>query len=99
MPPKQFLLARLDQIGAALAASGHALALIGLGSVGEELDRLDDYSDLDFFAIVETGHKRRYIDDLDWLSSIAPIAYRFLNSPDGYKLLFTDGIFCEFAVF
>jgi hypothetical protein len=93
------LLTRLDEIGQSLAQSGHALALIGLGSVGEELHRLDEYSDLDFFAIVEPGSKRRYIDNIDWLSSIAPIAYHFLNSPDGYKLLFEDGIFCEFAVF
>jgi len=93
------LLGRLDSIGRSLAGSGHALALIGLGSVGEELHRLDEYSDLDFFVIVEPGYKRHYIENLDWLSSLAPIAYHFLNSPDGYKLLFADGIFCEFAVF
>jgi hypothetical protein len=93
------LLKRLDEIGQSLAQSGHALALLGLGSVGEELHRLDEYSDLDFFAIVEPGYKHRYIENLDWLSGLCPIAYHFLNSPDGYKLLFTDGIFCEFAVF
>jgi len=95
----QSLLRRLDEIGQSLAQSGHALALIGLGSVGEELHRLDEYSDLDFFAIVEAGYTRHYIENLDWLSRLAPIAYHFLNSPDGYKLLFADGIFCEFAVF
>ena len=95
----QSLLKRLDEIGRSLAQSGHALALIGLGSVGEELHRLDEYSDLDFFAIVEAGYKRHYIENLDWLNRLAPIAYHFLNSPDGYKLLFADGIFCEFAVF
>jgi hypothetical protein len=93
------LLKRLDEIGHSLAQRVHALALIGLGSVGEELHRLDEYSDLDFFAIVEAGYKRHYIENLDWLSRFAPIAYHFLNSPDGYKLLFADGIFCEFAVF
>jgi len=95
----QLLLKRLDSIGASLAKSGNALALLGLGSVGEELHRLDEYSDLDFFAIVETGYKRHYIENLDWLSRLAPIAYHFMNTPDGYKLLFADGIFCEFAVF
>lgn len=93
------LLARLDAIGASLARSGHALALLGLGSVGVEQERLDAYSDLDFFAIVETGHKARYIDQLEWLSDICPVAYAFRNTADGYKLLFADGIFCEFAVF
>ena len=44
------LLERLDRIGAVLRDSGHALALIGLGSVGLERDRLDAWSDLDFFV-------------------------------------------------
>ncbi len=99
MTNPQALLARLDAIGRSLEGSGHALALIGLGSAGLEVDRLDAYSDLDFFAIVEDRYKRRYIEDLDWLSSVAPIAYHFQNTPDGHKLLFEDGIFCEFAVF
>jgi len=95
----QSLLKRLDEIGRSLEQSGHALALIGLGSVGLELDRLDSYSDLDFFAIVEEGYKRAYLDSLGWLSDVHPIAYSFLNTEDGYKVLFEDGIFCEFAVF
>ena len=93
------LLSRLDAIGQSLAQSGHALALIGLGSVGLETERLDAYSDLDFFAVVEPGCKMQYIEQLDWLSSLCPLAYYFRNSADGYKLLFADGIFCEFAVF
>jgi hypothetical protein len=93
------LLTRLDDIGQSLAQSGHGLALIGLGSVGTELARLDAYSDLDFFAIVETGYKAQYLEDLSWLSRLCPIGYSFRNTVDGYKLLYTDGIFCEFAVF
>ena len=93
------LLARLDAISQSLERSGCALALIGLGSVGRERERLDAYSDLDFFAIVEEGAKSRFIDDLDWLGDIAPVAYAFRNTADGYKLLYADGIFCEFAVF
>jgi len=99
MTSPQALIARLEAIGQALEQSGHALALIGLGSVGLELDRLDAYSDLDFFAVVEDSHKLRYIENLDWLSAVAPIAYHFRNTPDGHKLLFQDGVFCEFAVF
>jgi len=95
----QSILKRLDEIGHSLAESGHALALLGLGSVGEELHRLDEYSDLDFFVIVEPGYKHTYIENLDWLSRLGPIAYHFLNTDDGYKLLFADGVFCEFAVF
>lgn len=99
MPTPELLLSRLDEIGQSLERSGHGLALIGLGSVGTELARLDSYSDLDFFAIVEPGYKTAFIENLDWLACLNPIAYCFKNSPDGYKLLFEDGIFCEFAVF
>ncbi len=99
MPTPQDLLNRLDDIGRSLKKSGHALALIGLGSVGVETERLDSYSDLDFFAIVENGYKARYIENLDWLSSLCPIAYHFRNTPDGHKVLYQDGIFCEFGVF
>ena len=95
----QSLLRRLDEIGESLERSGHALALIGLGSVGLELDRIDSYSDLDFFVIVEQGYKRRYLDSLGWLSDIHQVSHSFRNTDDGYKLLFEDGIFCEFAVF
>ena len=99
MTKPTLLLDRLNAIGHSLEQSGHGLALIGLGSVGLELDRMDDYSDLDFFAIVDDGFKNQFIENLNWLSSLCPITYCFKNSPDGYKLLFQDGIFCEFAVF
>jgi hypothetical protein len=99
MDKKQLLITRLEQIGQSLERSGKGVALIGLGSVGVELDRLDEYSDLDFFAIVDEGCKWQFIANLDWLSEICPIAYCFQNTVDGYKLLFADGIFCELAVF
>jgi len=95
----QILLDRLNAIGQSLKNTDNALALLGLGSVGQETDRLDDYSDLDFFVIVKDGHKNTFIEDLDWLSSVCPIAYYFKNTVDGYKLLYEDGIFCEMAVF
>lgn len=93
------LLARLDAIGAALRDSGRALALLGLGSVGVERERLDRYSDLDFFVVVEPGHKARYIEDLDWLAAAHPVAWHYRNTVDGHKALMDDGVFCEFAVF
>jgi len=49
MAQPQILLTRLDDIGRSLDSTGRALALLGLGSVGLEADRLDQFSDLDFF--------------------------------------------------
>jgi hypothetical protein len=96
--PEQ-LLGRLNAIGESLAKRDTALALIGLGSAGVDRDRLDRFSDLDFFAIVKAGYKATYLEDLTWLTAGAPIAYSFMNTSDGYKLLYEDGVFCEFAVF
>jgi hypothetical protein len=93
------LLDRLDAIGASLARSGHALALIGLGSVGAERERLDEYSDLDFFAIVQPGFKEFFLNDLSWLERAHPVAFSFPNTRDGDKVLFADGVYAEFAVF
>ncbi|MEZ9425754.1 hypothetical protein [Vibrio lentus] len=93
------LLQRLDAIGESLRASGKAHALLGLGSVGIETVRLDQYSDVDFFAIVQAGHKQYFLDSLHWLSDINSIDYAVRNTVDGYKVLYADGIFCEFAVF
>ena len=99
MVSPELLQERLQEIADVLAGRDDALALLGLGSAGQHTDRLDAFSDLDFFVIVEVGFKKSYIDDLAWLTSIRPLAYSFLNTPDGHKALYDDGVFCEFAVF
>ncbi|BDI07076.1 hypothetical protein [Sphaerotilus microaerophilus] len=99
MPAIAVLLDRLQSIARSLDVSGHALALLGLGSVGQEIERLDEWSDLDFFAIVEPGHKARYLDDLGWLAAAGPLVWHYRNTPDGHKLLYADGVFGECAVF
>jgi len=99
MNNEEFILERLNKIGDSLSKRDSALTLIGLGSAGIELDRLDQFSDLDFFVIVKAGDKAQYLEDLSWLRDVAEIGYCFQNTQDGYKLLFADGVFCEFAVF
>jgi hypothetical protein len=91
-------LSRLDDIAAALERSGHGVALLAAGSVGLETERLDEFSDLDFLAVVEQGYKTPYIDSLAWLEAVYPIAYAHRNTFDGFKVLFADGIFAEFGV-
>lgn len=90
---------RLSAIGSALEKSGRAYALLGLGSVGKEVSRLDQWSDLDFFAVVHEGSKSHFLENLDWLAAPCPLGYVFKNTPDGFKLLYQDGIFAEMAVF
>jgi hypothetical protein len=93
------LLERLETLGHVLESRGDALALIGHGSVGIELERLDEHSDLDFFVIVEDGAKQRYLDAIDWLEELAPVAFDVRNTADGRKVLFADGVYAEYAVF
>jgi len=57
----QKLTNKLTEIGQSLAASPAALALLGLGSAGVERNRLDEYSDIDFFVIVQPGWKQHYL--------------------------------------
>lgn len=95
----QRLLQRLDELGVVLAQRGDALALFGLGSVGVDVDRLDDHSDLDFFVVVDEGAKQRYLDSIDWLEQLHRVVFSFPNSVDGRKALFADGLFAEYAVF
>lgn len=93
------LLQRLEQIGQSLAATDQAQALLGLGSVGVERARLDEYSDLDFFVVAQDGCKLALLQDLSWLNTICPVVYAFKNTAEGYKVLFEDGVYCEFGVF
>lgn len=93
------LLERLDRIGQVLADRRDTVALLGLGSVGQDLHRLDEHSDLDFFVLVDEGAKDRYLTSLDWLEAAAPVAFSFANTADGRKVLFDDGVYAEYAVF
>jgi hypothetical protein len=93
------LLNRLDRIGEVLRDRGDALALLALGSVGRDRHRLDEHSDLDFFAVVEDDAKGDYLSRLDWLEQAGAVAFSFPNTVDGRKVLFRDGVYAEYAVF
>lgn len=96
---RETLLQRLEAIGASLAGDEDALALLSLGSVGQELDRLDEFSDLDFFVVVRRGAKERFLSDLGWLDAVAPVAFSHRGTRDGLHILFADRIYCEMAIF
>jgi hypothetical protein len=97
-PATAALITRRDAIAGLVRDSGQGLAFLALGSAAET-GRLDRWSDLDFFAIVEPGSKARFVDQLDWLAGAAPIAWCYRNTVDGWKALFEDGILVEFAIF
>lgn len=90
---------RLRALADVLAARPDALGLLGLGSIGREVERADAWSDLDFFVLVRPGRKAAYLANLDWLAAAHPLAWAFANTADGYKAWMADGLLCEFAVF
>jgi hypothetical protein len=94
----QRLLERLDALASVLRERGDVIALLGLGSVGSDLGRLDEHSDLDFFVVADDGANEAYKASLDWLD-VAPVAYSFENSIHGCKVLWEDGLYAEYAVF
>lgn len=75
----------------------HVIAFIGLGSM-HHIERLDAYSDIDFFMIVKEGYKDTYLKQVDWLE-VAPIAWWYQETKDGLKVIYEDHMFLEFAVF
>jgi hypothetical protein len=93
------LLERLDELAAGFRERGDTIAVLGLGSVGQDLQRIDQHSDLDFFVVTDDGAKERYLTDLDWLAAVAPVVYSFPNSVDGRKVLWSDGLYAEYAIF
>lgn len=96
----QRLLAFLDRLGAELDRRGDAVALLGLGSVGRDLHRLDEHSDADFFVVVDDAPARdRYLADIDWLEAAHPVVWSFENSDAGRKALLEGDLFAEYAVF
>jgi len=90
--------ARLKKLSEVLKNKPDCLALLALGSCAE-LDRQDEWSDLDFFVIVEEGKQVNYLENLDWLEACAPLAYSFRNTIDGHKIMWDDGVYAEYAVF
>ncbi len=98
MEYKEKLLSRLEKIGLSLQKTKKAKALMSFGSVGVETDRIDEYSDLDFLVVAKNNCKQDLIENMEWLSSVAPISYCHKNTQDGFKLFFSDGIYSEFGI-
>src|SRR5690606_29140967 len=88
---------RMNELVEFIKDDPNILCLLGLGSMSE-VDRMDSYSDMDFFLIVNEGTKENYLNDLYWLK-VKPIVFSFKNSNDGHKVMFEDGVFAEFAIF
>lgn len=91
------LLSRLEEICQSVRKTDLAKALIGFGSVAE-LNRIDKFSDLDFIVVANRGKKWELINNVEWLTSISPINYIHQSTKDSFKLIYKDGVYCDFGI-
>ena len=89
----------LEILSNAARNSPHAIALIGAGSAGTEIARMDQYSDIDVLLVVEDGFSPGFINDNSWFGRDLPIVFAFRDTDHGNKALLENGVFLEFAIF
>lgn len=75
--------------------------IIGLVLVGStaETDRVDEWSDHDFFVLTEKGDQEELRQNLDWLPMANTIAFSFRETEHGLKVVYRSGAVLEFAIF
>lgn len=71
--------------------------LVVLGSTAA-LDRVDEWSDHDFYLVVREGDQEAFRQQLDWLPDPAEIAIAVRETEHGLKVVYRDGHVLEFAV-
>ena len=99
LPTPTLLQHRLSQISEGLKDVDGVFGIIGLGSIGSDKNRLDQYSDLDFFVVVSPDIQEQMIESTNWLTSVGELDFVFKNSDHGCKALYHDGVYVEYAVF
>lgn len=84
-----------------IASCIHNPKIIGLVLVGStaETERVDEWSDHDFFVITHTGDQEALRRDLSWLPNSTSIAFWFRETEHGLKVVYNTGEILEFAIF
>lgn len=71
--------------------------LVLLGSTAA-VERVDEWSDHDFYLVVREGEQERFRTDLGWLPDCNDIAIAVRETEHGLKVVYRDGAVLEFAV-
>ncbi len=90
-------LKRMDEIAEYYAREHGVLAVAAFGSNAER-GRFDAYSDLDFLVFSEPTAKERLLSTVNNLESICPIDGVQICFGDAVKLLFSDGVLCDYGI-
>jgi hypothetical protein len=82
-----------------LASDGRVRGVVALGSMAEQGEQPDAFSDHDFFVVVEPGAREAFRGQLSWLPRPGEVALSFRETEHGLKVVYSDGHLLEFAVF
>ena len=90
-------LERMDALTCFLKGLPGVRAIMAFGSLAE-LDRFDDYSDLDFLIVCSPKRRAALLRNVRVFEALAPIAFAGIEGEDAVKLLFADGVVCDFGI-
>lgn len=82
-----------------LGADPRVLGLVALGSMAAQDTQPDQWSDHDFFVIVQAGEQEAFRRDLSWLPDVEDLVLSYRETAHGLKALYRNGHLVEFAVF
>lgn len=85
-------------LSASCAARSEVIGLIFVGSAAD-IQRIDQWSDHDFFVITKNGEQEKLRQDLSWLPNFEKVAFSFRETAHGLKVLYLNGAVLEFAIF
>jgi hypothetical protein len=86
------------QLTDSVAKRPEVVGLIFVGSAAAT-ERVDQYSDQDFFLVVHPGAGEAFRKNLDWLPNHQDIAFSPRETAHGLKVVYQNGDVLEFAVF
>lgn len=81
-----------------LNTDDRVLALVAIGSLAHP-ERIDPWSDHDFWVITTTAAQTDFLTDLSWLPDHTAIAVTLRPAEQYYTILYTTGHIAEFAIF
>lgn len=96
MTNQQLLHKRLEQVVSAYSQLPQAIALFR--PLSNETFSRDSDEGIILQGVVKKGSKYALLDNLSWLSTVQHIAFAYPRSKDGYRVLFSDGVFCDFSL-
>ena len=96
--PKKRFLEYSAELRLSLEKRDEVIGLVFVGSTADT-ERVDEWSDHDFFVITRPGFAERLRQDLSWLPRHERIAIAPRETKHGLKIIYEDGQVLEFAVF